>query len=39
MSGLIVIDFIDMMNFYNRRTVEKKLEKALEKIEQEFKLE
>ena len=24
LSGLIVIDFIDMMNFYNRRTVEKK---------------
>ena len=25
LSGLIVIDFIDMMNFYNRRTVEKKM--------------
>ena len=24
LSGLIVIDFIDMINFYNRRTVEKK---------------
>ena len=24
LSGLIVIDFIDMMNFFNRRTVEKK---------------
>ena len=24
LSGLIVIDFIDMMNFYNRRTVEKR---------------
>ena len=24
LSGLIVIDFIDMMNFYNRRNVEKK---------------
>ena len=23
LSGLIVIDFIDMINFYNRRTVEK----------------
>ena len=23
LSGLIVIDFIDMMNFYNRRVVEK----------------
>ena len=28
LSGLIVIDFIDMMNFYNRRTVEKNLEKV-----------
>jgi ribonuclease E len=27
LSGLIVIDFIDMMNFYNRRTVEKKNER------------
>ena len=26
LSGLIVIDFIDMMNFYNRRTVEKNAE-------------
>ena len=26
LSGLIVIDFIDMMNFYNRRLVEKKNE-------------
>ena len=26
LSGLIVIDFIDMMNFYNRRNVEKKRE-------------
>ncbi len=25
LSGLIVIDFIDMMNFYNRRTIERKL--------------
>tara|TARA_Y100000590_G_C15497292_1_gene930162 strand:- start:89 stop:994 length:906 start_codon:yes stop_codon:yes gene_type:complete len=25
LSGLIVIDFIDMMNFYNRRMVERKL--------------
>ena len=24
LSGLIVIDFIDMMNFYNKRIVEKK---------------
>ena len=27
LSGLIVIDFIDMMNFYNRRSVEKKDER------------
>ena len=27
LSGLIVIDFIDMMNFYNRRIVEKKNER------------
>ena len=39
LSGLIVIDFIDMMNFYNRRIVEKKMREGLEKIEQEFKLE
>ena len=39
LSGLIVIDFIDMMNFYNRRTVEKKCVKALGKIGLEFKLE
>ena len=25
LSGLIVVDFIDMMNFYNRRNVEKKM--------------
>ncbi len=29
LSGLIVIDFIDMLNFYNRRTVEKKLREKL----------
>ena len=29
LSGLIVIDFIDMMNFYNRRTVEKKLRESI----------
>ena len=27
LSGLIVIDFIDMMNFHNRRMVEKKNER------------
>jgi len=29
LSGLIVIDFIDMLNFYNRRMVEKKLRDKL----------
>merc|ERR1712127_525126 len=29
LSGLIVIDFIDMMNFYNRRTVEKKIRESI----------
>ena len=29
LSGLIVIDFIDMMNFYNRKMVEKKLREKL----------
>ena len=29
LSGLIVIDFIDMQNFYNRRSVEKKLKEKL----------
>jgi ribonuclease E len=31
LSGLIVIDFIDMMNFYNRRMVEKKLRESIRK--------
>jgi ribonuclease E len=31
LSGLIVIDFIDMMSFYNRRTVEKKLKESIRK--------
>jgi ribonuclease E len=31
LSGLIVIDFIDMMNFYNRRTVEKKMKDSIKK--------
>ena len=31
LSGLIVIDFIDMMNFYNRRIVEKKNERKYQK--------
>ena len=38
LSGLIVIDFIDMLNFYNKRNVEKKCENVLEKIGLEFKL-
>ncbi len=29
LSGLIVIDFIDMINFYNRRTVERKIKDKL----------
>ena len=29
LSGLVVIDFIDMMNFYNRKTVERKLKEKL----------
>tara|TARA_B100000945_G_scaffold306356_1_gene293744 strand:+ start:376 stop:2175 length:1800 start_codon:yes stop_codon:yes gene_type:complete len=29
LSGLIVIDFIDMMNFHNRRTVERKIKEKL----------
>ena len=31
LSGLIVIDFIDMVNFYNRRTVEKKMRESIRK--------
>ena len=31
LSGLIVIDFIDMMNFYNRRIIEKKLRESIRK--------
>ena len=31
LSGLIVIDFIDMINFYNRRTVERKLRESIRK--------
>ena len=31
LSGLIVIDFIDMMNFYNRRLVEKKMRETIRK--------
>ena len=31
LSGLIVIDFIDMMNFYNRRTIEKKMRESIRK--------
>ena len=29
LSGLIVIDFIDMINFYNKRLVEKKLRESI----------
>ena len=31
LSGLIVIDFIDMVNFYNRRHVEKKMRESIRK--------
>ena len=31
LSGLIVIDFIDMMNFFNRRSVEKKMRESIRK--------
>ena len=31
LSGLIVIDFIDMINFYNRKIVEKKLRESIRK--------
>ena len=31
LSGLIVIDFIDMMNFFNRRIVEKKMRECIRK--------
>ena len=31
LSGLIVIDFIDMINFYNRRAVEKKMRESIRK--------
>ena len=31
LSGLIVVDFIDMMSFYNRRTVEKKMRECIRK--------
>ena len=31
LSGLIVIDFIDMMNFYNRRIVEKRMRESIRK--------
>ena len=31
LSGFIVIDFIDMLNFYNKRTVEKKMRECVRK--------
>jgi ribonuclease E len=31
LSGLIVIDFIDMMNFYNRKHVEKRMRESIRK--------
>ena len=38
LSGLIIIDFIDMLNFNNRRQVERKLKENVETIEQGYKL-
>ena len=31
LSGLIVVDFIDMINFYNRRNVERKMRESIRK--------
>ena len=31
LSGLIVIDFIDMMNFHNKRTIERKMRESIRK--------
>ena len=39
LSGLIVIDFIDMMSFHNRRLVEKKMRESIKKTEPGYKLE
>ena len=38
LSGLIIIDFIDMLSYGNRRLVEKRLKENVGLIEQEFKL-
>ena len=38
LSGLIIIDFIDMLNYSNKRLSERKLKTNVEMIEQEFKL-
>ena len=39
LSGLIIIDFIDMLSYGNRRMVERRLKENVELIEQEYKLE
>ena len=39
LSGLIIIDFIDMISFNNKKTVERRLKKNVEKIGHVFKLE
>ena len=37
LSGLIIIDFIDMLNFSHRKQVERKLKRNIETTEPEFK--
>ena len=39
LSGLIIIDFIDMISFNNKKTVERRLKENAEKIGHVFKLE
>ena len=38
LSGLIIIDFIDMLSYGNRKLVERRLKKNVDQIELEFKL-
>ena len=38
LSGLIIIDFIDMLSYGNRRSVERRLKENVDLIEQEYKL-
>ena len=39
LSGLIVVDFVDMMNFYNRRIVEKKMRESIRKDRARIQIE